>query len=73
MGKQIRTVIIGGGISGITQAIRLKSELGDRVHITVGVGTFAADSRSWRRRARRVVSGATLSGPRRVRPACIQS
>jgi len=35
MPKTIRTVIIGGGIAGITQGIRLKQELGDRVHITV--------------------------------------
>lgn len=31
----IRVVIIGGGISGIAQAIRLKEELGHKVQITV--------------------------------------
>lgn len=31
----IRVVIIGGGISGIAQAIRLRDELGHKVQITV--------------------------------------
>lgn len=35
MTRTIRTVIIGGGLSGISQAVRLKKELGDRVKITV--------------------------------------
>lgn len=33
---QLRVVIIGGGISGIAQAIRLQGELGHKVLITVG-------------------------------------
>lgn len=31
----VRVVVIGGGISGIAQGIRLKQELGDKVAITV--------------------------------------
>lgn len=42
MTRTIRTVIIGGGLSGITQAIRLKKELGDRVQITVSLASGAA-------------------------------
>ncbi|KAI5478835.1 hypothetical protein MNV49_004567 [Pseudohyphozyma bogoriensis] len=33
--KKIRVIVIGGGISGIGQAIRLKERLGDRLELTV--------------------------------------
>lgn len=35
MPRIIRVVIIGGGISGIAQAIRLKEQLGDHLSLTV--------------------------------------
>jgi len=34
-GPPIRVTIIGGGLSGISQAIQLRRQLGNRVHLTI--------------------------------------
>lgn len=72
MTRSIRVIIIGGGISGIAQAIRLQDELGHHLDLTVsGVGacfqpattTDPPRARSSRDASPQAASGATRSGP----------
>ena len=73
--SKIRVAIIGGGISGISTAIRLKGNLGDDVDLTVSAACqteasgvtrlrgVSAKGRSLKRPPRPAGSGAARPGP----------
>jgi NADH dehydrogenase FAD-containing subunit len=65
--RQIRVAIVGAGISGLAQAIRLRDALGGRVVITVSLITrIRLINRSLRKLVRPVVYGGIRHGPEPV-------
>jgi 2-polyprenyl-6-methoxyphenol hydroxylase-like FAD-dependent oxidoreductase len=61
--RQIRVAIVGAGISGLAQAIRLRDALGGRVVITVSLITrITLTDRSSKKLVRPVVYGGIRRG-----------